>query len=197
MVAGAEVKVETKAQVRVVALDPGHGGVDPGAVRDGVLEKDVNLDVARTVGELLVKRGYRVVATREADVAVALAERVQIAARAGADILVSVHCNAVEDEGPQGVETWHQEGDVGGKALAGAVQARVVAITNAKDRKVKATAGGIYVLRWVGRPAALVEMGFLSNATERRLLSSAPYRQSLAGAIVEGIEEYYRKMKGW
>ena len=161
-----------------------------------MLEKDVNLAVARTAGELLVKRGYRVVATREADVAVALAERVRIAARAGADILVSVHCNAVEDDSPQGIETWHQQGNDRGKALAEAVQARVVAVTNAKARKVKATDGGIYVLRWVGRPAALVEMGFLSNATERRLLGSAPYRQSLASAIVEGIEDYYRKMKG-
>ena len=190
------MEAKTKARVRMVALDPGHGGADPGAVRDGVLEKDVNLDVARTAGELLVKRGYRVVATREADVAVALAERVRIVARAGADVLVSVHCNAVEDESPQGIETWHQQEDAGGKALAEAVQARAVAITNAKDRKVKATAGGIYVLRWAGRPAVLVEMGFLSNATERRVLSSAPYRQSLASAIVEGIEEYYRKMKG-
>ncbi len=152
----------------MVALDPGHGGADPGAVRDGVLEKDMNLEVARTAGELLVKRGYRVVATRDADVAVALSERVRIATMAGADILVSVHCNAVEDDEPHGIETWYQQGDAGGRALAGAVQARAVAITNAKDRRIKATNGRIYVLRWAGRPAALVEMGFLSNMTERR-----------------------------
>lgn len=80
-----------------VAIDPGHGGIDPGAVRDGVREKDTVLAFARALRERLLAEGFRVVLTRAGDDFVALPARVEAARAAGATVFLSIHCNVVED----------------------------------------------------------------------------------------------------
>ena len=89
-----------------VAIDPGHGGIDPGAVRDGVLEKQVALAFARDLRDTLLAAGFRVALTRDGDDFVALDDRVAAARAAGADLLLSIHCNAVEDRAVSGAITF-------------------------------------------------------------------------------------------
>ncbi len=93
--------------VRTVMIDPGHGGKDPGARGvDGVTEKDVNLKFARALGEILRKKGFQVLYTRSSDVFVPLETRTEMANAKGADLFISVHCNAHGDAGSSGLETY-------------------------------------------------------------------------------------------
>src|SRR5258705_4767121 len=90
-----------------IVIDPGHGGHDPGAMTDGLSEADLVLDVALRLEKLLAKRpGVEVVLTRRANVFVPLEERTAMANRAGADLFLSIHANASEDEGVRGIETY-------------------------------------------------------------------------------------------
>jgi N-acetylmuramoyl-L-alanine amidase len=77
----------------LVVIDPGHGGRDPGAVVAGLREKDITLDVSRMLARSLVGRGFRVMLTRESDVFLSLADRVEVARRAGASLLLSIHAD--------------------------------------------------------------------------------------------------------
>lgn len=186
---------EVEKRKAVVAVDPGHGGRDPGAVCAGVREADVNLAVARVLAELLRARGYAVVMTRgEEEDGLSLEERCRVANEAGARCFVSVHCNSaggVAAGRACGVESWHYEGSERGRRLAGMVQARLAAVTGARDRGVKASRA-LAVLKGTRMPAVLVECGFLTNAAERMLLGTPGYRQAVAGAIAEGVDEYLR-----
>lgn len=106
-----------------VVIDPGHGGLDPGAIRRGVREKDVVLDLARRLADRLNARGdARAILTREGDYFVSLSERVQFAERAGADLFVSIHANAHDDVAATGIEayslTLEQASDSEAQALA-------------------------------------------------------------------------------
>jgi len=179
----------------VVAVDPGHGGRDPGAVCAGVREADVNLAVARVLGELLRAREYEVVMTRESGEDVpGLEERCRVANEVGARCFVSVHCNSaggVAAGRACGVESWHYEGSERGRRLAGMVQGRLAAVTGARDRGVKGSRA-LAVLKGTRMPAVLVECGFLTNAAERMLLGTPGYRQAAAGAMAEGVDEYLR-----
>lgn len=180
-----------------VVVDPGHGGKDPGAVCGDVREADVNLAVGLVLAELLRARGYGVTMTRiEEGQHVGLDERCRIANRSEARCFVSVHCNSEGEAGAgarkaSGVECLYMEGSERGKRLAELVQRRLVAVTGARDRGVK-TRQGLAVLRGTSMPAVLVECGFLSNAAERMLLGTPGYRQAVAGAVAEGVDEYLR-----
>lgn len=182
-----------------VVVDPGHGGKDPGAMWGEVREADVNLAVGRVLAELLRARGYGVVMTRtEEGQDVGLEERCRIANGTEARCFVSVHCNSAG--GPEtgagagkasGVECLYMEGSKRGRRLAELVQVRLVAVTGARDRGVKARKG-LAVLRGTKMPAVLVECGFLSNTVERMLLGTSGYRQAVAGAVAEKLDEYLR-----
>ena len=183
---------------KLIILDPGHGGKDPGATREGVLEKDINLNVALLVGKILnpglARRGYRIGYIRATDMTVELTERPKLAAIEKPNIYVSIHCNAVINPKACGIETWYPQYSIRSKTLAKAIQDKAVAVTGAKSRGIKEVSDDhdIYVLRKATYPAALIEMGFLSNPTERRLLTDSAYQQSLASAIAEGINAYFR-----
>lgn len=172
-----------------------HGGVEPGATREGIHEKGVNLNVALIVGKILnpgrASRGYRIGYIRATDTTVELTERPKLAAIEKPDIYVSIHCNAAINPAAHGIETWHYDNSDRGKALAKSIQSKAIAITGAKDRGIKASKGDKYVLKKTPCPAALIEMGFISNPTERRLLADPAYQQSLASAIAEGIDRYF------
>lgn len=101
------VDVTRRLEVRTVVIDPGHGGGDPGvAGRNGTVEKDINLAVARALADDLRRRGLAVVLTRDGDSHVGLAERAEIANAAGGDLFISLHCNGWFDAGARGIETY-------------------------------------------------------------------------------------------
>lgn len=180
---------------KLIFLDPGHGGADPGATYEGVNEKDINLAVALTAGELLTGRGYQVAYSRNDDREVSLVDRAVGANGQQAYCYISIHCNAAANAPTaQGIETWYYKPSSRSARLAKTIQVKAVAVTGAKNRLVRGTES-LYVLKYTRMPAALIEMGFLSNKNERALLSTAPYQQSLASAIAEGVDEYMRGEK--
>lgn len=171
-------------------VDAGHGGSDPGAVgANGLLEKSINLEVARELVSLLFGKGYRVGATRLADEYMSLSERCRRANAFQADVFVSIHCNAADVPTANGIETAHYPTSRNGMQLARLIQAELVAATGLRDRGAKYA--NFQVLRDTAMPAVLVELGFISNPREEELLRSDDYQLTCAQAIVRGIESYF------
>lgn len=179
-----------------VCLDAGHGGRDPGAVGgQGLKEKDVNLLVTLLVQRLLTPY-VDVVLTRSEDVAVVpggntsteLTGRVTIANNAKVDLFVSIHCNSATDPAANGIEVFCFRLGSDSERIARALQRRLVAITGLRDRGVKTA--NFAVLRQTNMPAALIELPFISNPSEERLLASADFQDRCATAIAVGILEF-------
>lgn len=163
----------------LVCLDPGHGGTDPGAV-GYVTEKNVNLEIARAAERRLLLWGANVVLTRDRDQTVSLADRCQIAN--GADVFVSIHCNA---GGGTGFESFRAtDGD---QKLQECIHGKVAGLGVA-DRGQKAR--DWYVLRNVPMPAVLVECLFVDTVEDAALLKDPAFIEKMGCAIADGIAEY-------
>jgi len=176
------------AQKGKVVLDPGHGGSDYGAIREGINEKDITLDVARRVASILKSKGYKVAMTRTDDTYVSLEDRVEFSENEAPEIFVSIHVNSAVACEPKGIET-HYYHDYS-KELARVVHARLIKAIDTKDRGLFKSK--FYVINHTTVPAILVEMGFLSNAEERSELITDSRKQKTAKAIAEGIIEYIK-----
>jgi N-acetylmuramoyl-L-alanine amidase len=168
-----------------VVLDAGHGGLDRGArgVDRRSVEKTYALDTVKRIERGLRARGYRVVMTRRGDYFVSLPGRVQISNRQRGSVFVSIHYNWARNSGASGTETFYY--NARSYPLAANIQREINRVAPTPNRGVKRAR--YYVLRHNTRPSALVELGFMSNARELRLIKSASYRQRLADAVVRGI----------
>ena len=167
-----------------VVIDAGHGGHDRGGIPgQRVAEKDMTLDVAQRLRNVLAASGYRVVMTRDADFFVPLATRVAIANSYRNAIFVCIHFNATQRRGASGIETYFYSRD--SLPLASAVHYYVTGGAPSANRGVRRR--GYYVLRKTSIPAVLVECGFLTNPTEAAYAQSASYRQKLAEEIAAGV----------
>lgn len=176
----------------LIVLDPGHGGEDEGCSKNGIEEKDINLQTAGALQAQLEELGYQVVLTREDDRSISKEERVQTANAAGADLYVSIHQNADESTAPSGVEVWYCEGIYGkeSRRLAKLLQKYVVAQTGARERELGRT-DSLYVIRECEMPSCLIETGFLSNHAEREKLTDPVYQEQLAKGIAQGIDLFF------
>ncbi len=185
----------------VVAVDPGHGGWDSGAVGPtGMREADVNLDIAVRLKTLLQGGAYGVIMTRESDIALGtdligdLSGRVDIANNAGADIFVSIHNNSFSNPSAGGIETYYYKNSSGyynpdSKLLAEFIQQSVVDRVNRYNRGAKGA--NFYVLRNTNMVAVLSEGLFISNPTEEAMLADPNVRQAIAQGIYDGIGNYF------
>ncbi len=182
---------------RVVILDPGHGGKDPGTSGNGLVEKDVNFDVAKRAAQLLEQDGKtKVYMTRTSDVYITLEDRVAFANPLG-DLFVSIHCNAA-DKNPKanGTETYYfthsNDGTIGisSKEVASTLQRSMLKHLQSTDRK--AMESGFYVIKFTKIPSALIELGFLSNPEEAARMATDSYRQQAAQGISEGINTIFQ-----
>lgn len=183
-----------KAEVnRVIIIDPGHGGMDGGCAFAGVLEKDINREIADKVADKLQERGYRVVLARKEDELVDKTDRIEKANRQNARLYVSIHQNSYEDNSVSGIETWYDnnDGTGNGKRLAALIQQETVKASGAVDRGL-ASDPEMCVTSKGRMPSCLIETGFLSNQTERNKLGSEEYQDQIAEGIVNGIELYLR-----
>ena len=175
-----------------ICIDPGHGGVDPGAIGPtGLKEKDVNLAVGLKLAELL-KPIAEVKLTRTKDIAVSLKDRAQIANSFKCDYFISVHTNSFTDRKVGGVETWAYAPGGKGEKLARAVQPELVKATGFANRGVKFNTA-FAVLRNTAAPAILTESGFISNPAEEKLLKTAAFREKIAKAIAQGVAKQLGK----
>ena len=173
-----------------VVLDAGHGGVDRGAlaVDRRSLEKDFALDTAKRVERGLRRRGYRVVMTRKSDYFVTLPGRVAKAKRERNAVFVSIHYNSARRRAATGTETFYYNSR--SYPLAANIQRELARATSSPNRGVKRAR--YHVLRENTKPAALVELGFISNRKELKRIRSRFYRQRLADAVVKGIAKSSR-----
>lgn len=173
---------------RNVVIDAGHGGTDVGAIKNGAYEKHITLDVAKRVEKLLKAQGYGVLMTRSDDSYVSLQDRVAFSEAYAPDIFVSIHVNSSTSDTPNGIEThyYHPESI----PLAQTVHSSLVSSINAHDRGTFKSK--FYVINHTTAPAILVEMGFISNTSERIQLLTNDRKQATAKAIVEGINNYFK-----
>lgn len=180
----------------VVAIDAGHGGRDPGASGPrGLREKRVALDVARRLAETLRRKGHRVHLSRTTDRTTTPAMRTAWLKRTRSDVMVSIHCDSSPVRSYRGgASTYYHGAHRPSRALARAVQRKMVRTAGARDAGIKSDFSrfgrGFYLLRRARRPAALVEVGYISNPGTEKLLATAAYRQKLAEGIGAGILDY-------
>lgn len=190
-----EVTVSGKG--RTICIDAGHGGSDPGALNRsvGINEKQVTLDIATKLAQLLKKQGWNVIMTRSSDRDVSwagssakqeLGARARVANDYGADLFVSIHANASVNPGINGTSIhWYKSADY---RLAKLMEGGVMGATGRKNRGL--VKNRFYVLAHTQMPAVLVETAFLTNSTEGRLLADPDYRSRIARGIASGLQIY-------
>lgn len=220
---------------KVIVIDPGHGGVDPGALGRGDYEKNIVLATARTLARRLEETGrYKVVMTRDSDVFIRLRDRIAIARRAGADLFMSLHADTIDDRSLRGLSVYtlsETASDDEAAALAAsenkvdiiagidlsdqAPEVTDILIDLAQRRTKNLSArlasyvveemghvtpllrrphrfAGFAVLKAPDVPAVLVELGFLSNPTDYKNLSSPAYRDRIAEGLARSIDDYFQ-----
>lgn len=178
---------------KVIVIDAGHGGHDPGATGNGLLEKNINLDIAKRVEKLLKDSGFIVIMTRTNDQYLSLQERSSLANRVNADLFVSIHVNA---GGGTGIETWwYSKGPEPEKSqlLAKQIQKEVIKQTGVKDRGVKD--GNLHVNRETNMPSSLIEVGFIDNKNDAEKLKNNSFKDLVAKGIVNGIKIFFQIFK--
>jgi len=179
---------------KIVAIDNGHGGDDPGSVNKNLdlNEKDVVHDIGyNMVKPILEHWGYSVFMVRDKDVFVELRDRVELIDRSGADISISIHNNAFHDPSAHGSEVYHYPGSTG-EYLAKKVQENFVEKLGVADRGIKPTKS-LALVEGPDAPAILCEPSFISNPEEGKNLSSKWYRFLIAYSICDGVREYFEK----
>lgn len=171
-----------------VVLDAGHGGSDYGAIREGINEKDITLDITQRVESILRSKGYKTALTRKKDTYVSLEDRVTFSEEETPEIFVSIHVNSAVSESPSGIET-HYYHDYS-KDLAKVVHKHLMKEVDTNDRGL--VKSKFYVINHTTVPAILCEIGFISNDKERNELVSEKRKKATAKAIAEGIIEYLK-----
>ncbi|MFY3791586.1 N-acetylmuramoyl-L-alanine amidase [Ureibacillus sp. MALMAid1270] len=180
---------------RIIVLDPGHGGKDPGAVYSSYQEKKIVFDVTSNLKRKLEKAGATVYMTRSGDTYPTLQDRVKFAHDHYAEIFVSVHVNSASSSAALGTETYYSvtanDNEKEDYELASNINSQIVSNAKMVDRKVKRQ--DWYVVANSVFPSVLVELGFISNSSDRSKLISAEYQEIYADSIYQGILKYYSK----
>lgn len=199
--------VPTSAHVpKTVIIDAGHGGEDGGAVGvNGTLEKDVNLDISKTLADMLKLFGYDVIMTRTEDIllydrnadykghkkSLDLRARLEIAKKHPDAPFVSIHMNSFGSPKYSGLQVYYSKNAGGSRDLAECIQSGVRnALQADNDRKIKPAGSSIYLLDRAPGVAVLAECGFLSNAEECSLLSESDYRKKLSFVLSLAVSDY-------
>ena len=193
-----------------VVIDPGHGGIDGGVSRgEDLLEKDINLMIAKHLKRMLQKKGYGVEMTRETDKDVSdllpngqdtrhrrdVHGRAKFINESNGDLFVSIHVNSCEDPYTRGAITFFTPDDPQSKNLADEIQSHLNEVTRAEPQPgeyfhEQARTGDFYLLLYTDIPGAIIEVGFITSPGDKKLLATGSYRKKLAQAICAGIEDY-------
>ena len=197
-----------------IVIDPGHGGKDRGTIHNGIYEKDINLALAKQLKVRLEDKGYTVHLTRSDDRFVHLVQRTEFAKANKGDLFISLHGNHSSSSLSSGIESFVISSygtvptykntiqtqrfpgnyyDPLNLRLAYEIQWHLIFATKARDRGIKRT--NFQVLRQASCPAVLVEVGFLSNPNELRLLLTQDYQRMIVKAIVRGVISYHHVLE--
>lgn len=193
------------ATTKVIVLDPGHGGIDPGAVgKDGTLEKDINLKIASYLREYLEQSGAYVIMTREADVGLYsqntrnkknedLKNRKEIVNKSNGDLFLSIHLNSFPQTKYYGAQTFYPKDNLEGKKFAQIIQEELIKTLDNGNERVPLPKDNVYIIRGLDIPTVLIECGFLSNPQELKKLKETEYQKKIAWAIYVGIQRYFNE----
>ena len=176
---------------KVIVIDAGHGGKDPGASGEEYQEKTLTLDIAQELKRTLEAAGTNVIMTRNGDTYPTLTERVNISHNNDADIFISIHLNSSISKEAHGIDTYYYETNVDEQELAICIQEELTKATGLKSRGVHE--GNFQVIRTNAKAALLVEFGFISNPDEEKILASKDFQVKAATGIVKGLERYFSK----
>ncbi|MBD8005753.1 N-acetylmuramoyl-L-alanine amidase CwlD [Bacillus norwichensis] len=193
---------------KVIYLDPGHGGPDGGAGDSEALEKDIALEVAFKLRDYLQAQGALVLMTRETDADLAdpdikglskrktadLKKRLKLVNESEADLFISIHLNSIPSPKWKGAQTFYSPHLVENKRAAKLIQEELIVSLENTDRQAKIIEN-IYLIKHSKKPAALVEIGFLSNPGERAALKEDDYQEKVAAGIYRGVMRYFTKEK--
>lgn len=187
-----------------IVVDPGHGGIFPGKVStDNTLEKDINLSVAQKLANIIKESGATVIMTRNSDTDLIgntngqliikqradLQARVHVAKKNNADIFISIHCNSIPSPKWSGAQTFYKDNDLESELLAKSIQQEIK--SHLKNTKREAIIRkDTFLFENLDIPTVIVELGFLSNPQETKLLKNESYQQRLAYAIYSGLVKY-------
>ncbi|WBW98308.1 N-acetylmuramoyl-L-alanine amidase [Oceanirhabdus sp. W0125-5] len=191
-----EEKNDDNTEKHVVTLNASRGGFDSGVIGDnGVIEKDLNLEIALKAGEILKTRGYDIVYTRESDYVTwnksnEIIERVKISDDAKSELMINIGANSVSNTEVSGVETFYREGNKAGQKAAKLIQDNVIQKTGATYRGVKSNTV-LNTLRLSKAPAIWVAVGFVSNEEEAQRLKETAYKNRIALGIADAVTEYF------
>lgn len=175
---------------KIIIIDAGHGGTDPGSVKQGVQEKNINLQIALKLQKRLETKGYKVVMTRTDDTAISLINRTKLANKAKGDLLISIHQNSFRDASVHRIEVFYTPGkETYDDRLANCIQEALISYTQAKDRHVREITN-LLIIRESNMSACLIESAYLSNDTERELIQTKDYQDKVVTGIIEGIENF-------
>ena len=185
----ASPSIPVKSGSKVVVIDPGHGGRDPGAVGNGLYEKNVVFSISNLVIAELRRRGVNAISTRSSDVEIDLQPRVNKAEGVRANAFVSIHANAISRSRPDinGLETYYYASSSGYR-LARNIHNSILQTVGLADRGIRQAR--FYVLRQTSMPAVLVETGFITGAQDSSNFKSEAYRKKMAKGIADGIISY-------
>ena len=206
-----ELPFATSNYQKVIFLDPGHGGKDPGAQYLGLKEKDLNLQVSMQLKTKLESLGYKVIMSRSSDIDVDfITERSRMSNETNADMFISIHFNATGhglDSGEDGIQTytylptgnipsvinkkWHDNPTrlKYSYKLGSYIHQSVLATTHAKDAGLLAKS--FAVLRESNKPSVLLELGYMDDSKESQKIRTKEYQQKLVDGITQGIQQYY------
>ena len=206
-----ELPFATNNYQKVIFLDPGHGGKDPGAQYLGLKEKDLNLQVSQQLKTKLESLGYKVIMSRSSDDYLDfITERSRMSNETNADMFISIHFNATGhglDSGEDGIQTytylptgnipsvinkkWHDNPTrlKYSYKLGSYIHQSVLATTHAKDAGLLAKS--FAVLRETNKPAVLLELGYMDDSKESQKIRTKEYQQKLVDGITQGIQKYY------
>ncbi|HEY4600754.1 MAG TPA: N-acetylmuramoyl-L-alanine amidase [Cerasibacillus sp.] len=178
---------ETSLDKLHIVIDAGHGGKDVGATHDSILEKDLTLKSALQVAHHLENAGAHVTLTRTNDHFLTLEDRVNLGRQRKADAFISLHFDAYTDSRVKGLSTYYS--DRKSEKLAHTIQRHLIKQTGMNNRGVKHD--HFYVLRENNQKAILIELGFLTNPDDFRLIQTNDYKRKVAEAIVQGLNQYF------
>ena len=178
--------------MKIICLDAGNGGKDPGASYGGVAEKDIALKVVKLIGEALENRAL-VYYTRTGDTYPELSERCRRANSVKADLFVSIHCNSAANAQATGFEVWTSNGQTKSDPIATKIYNSVKDVFPGAKYRSDMSDGDpdkeadYYVLCNTTMPAVLVELGFISNAVDRANLTNSVWQRKMAQTIAAAI----------
>lgn len=191
---------------KIIGIDPGHGGIDPGAIGvSGTREDEINLSIALELKKIFEEEGFIVILTREDEKGLYteksktikekktedLKNRQKIIEKGNCDLLLSIHLNSFSDPQYYGAQTFYKKDCEKSKKLAYMVQSELKDNLDKENNRMPQEREEVFLINDISVPAILVECGFLSNSNEEELLKIKNYQNKLAEAIYTGVNKYY------